>query len=50
MDHNQDIPYHWMEGDQPRLSDTDPNMLLESLMGELSSFLLILLQQKHNQI
>ena len=22
MDHNRDIPYHWMEGDQPRLSDT----------------------------
>ena len=50
MDHNQDIPYHWTGGDRPRLSDTDVNMLLERAMGELSSFLLILLEQKRNPI
>lgn len=35
-------------GDRPRLSDTDVSMLLERAMGELSSFLLILLEQKRN--
>ena len=35
MDHNRDTGFHWMEGDPPRLSDTDVNMSLESLMGKL---------------
>ena len=36
-------------GDPPRLSDTDVNTLLEGVMGKLSSFLLILLQQKETR-